>query len=250
MYMKNKFILSLLGMLLTTNLIACGAGGDDSARKFYEFKQQNSQAEAQTETESERIAETETERIPEAQSETEQEPEETDLIEETGTIVGQYGYNDEGYSNLSFTLEGDSLVEDEAYYIMDATLLKPARVPADLRKGQKYTLVRDELTGKTMEVTHQGDGIFIDHDGMEYYVHKDDKNPKEWILYCGSDDRVEVPFFQGRVRIKKDAVTGVAISNEYKTVTKEELMNNRSLWFNGVMFDGRGIITRLVFFGD
>lgn len=248
--MKNKVILSLLGMLMATSLIACGSGENDSAKKFYEFKQQNSQTEAETEVESEKISETQTEKIPETQSETGQEPVEADLIEETGTIVGQYGYNGDGYSNLSFTLVGDSLVEDEAYYIMDATLLKPAMVPANLRKGQAYTLVRDELEGKTLEITYQGDGKFIDQDGMEYYVHKDDENSTEWILYCGSDDRVDVPFFKGRVRIKKDAVTGVDITKEYRTVTKEELMNDGNQWFNGVMFDGRGIITRLVFFGD
>ena len=54
--MKNKVILSLLGMLMATSLIACGSGENDSAKKFYEFKQQNSQTEVEIEVESEKMS--------------------------------------------------------------------------------------------------------------------------------------------------------------------------------------------------
>lgn len=175
-------------------------------------------------------------------------------------IVQQYGYqedrSDRGMvgemSLLSYLLKADSLQEVGEYFIVDATLMKPVTVAADLKIGDTVTVTFNELTGETEELTYEKEGALTGKDGAEYYYYPDSDYNKvdgEIILYQDSDDRVDAPFYEGKLCISKDAVTGVALDpSPYETVTKDSF--DESNWFNGVFFDENGVVMGLVFYGD
>lgn len=175
-------------------------------------------------------------------------------------IVQQYGYqedrSDRGtvgqMSLLSYLLKADTLQDAGEYFTVDATFLKPVTVTADLKIGDTVTATFNELTGETEELTYEREGILTGKDGAEYYYYPDNENYKEngeVILYQDSDDRVDAPFYEGKLCISKDAVTGVVLDpSPYETVTKDSF--NESNWFNGVFFDENGVVMGLVFYGD
>ena len=51
------------------------------------------------------------------------------------------------------------------------------------------------------------------------------------------------------MHIRKDAITGVAITNEISDFTKDTL-TEESAAFNGIAFDENGQIKELIYFGD
>ena len=70
------------------------------------------------------------------------------------------------------------------------------------------------------------------------------------VLYQDSDDRVDAPFYEGKLCISKDAVTGVAPDpSPYETVSKDTFAADDT-WFNGVFFDENGVVMGLVYYGD
>ncbi len=170
-----------------------------------------------------------------------------------GLNFGGY-YDDEWrYSPLSFTLVGGTAVDDGDYFTVQAVFNKPLKVPAYPEPGDTYTAVVNELTGEEETFTY----VREEGTGAEYY-----RNPAGgecWTSNIGSDgmaelmedsaDRIDVPFYQGVLRIRKDAVTGAAVlRGPYETVTASDFADDD--WFNAVAFDGDGYVTQLIFVGD
>ncbi|KIR02599.1 hypothetical protein P261_01414 [Lachnospiraceae bacterium TWA4] len=165
-------------------------------------------------------------------------------------VIKTYGFNADGYSNLSYDLDEKSLKDEGSYYSIKAIYSKPVQVPDNLKVGSTYTITIDELKGKKKTLTYKEKGLLVDENGMEYYYDLDsaDKNHRV-TLYHDSDDRLDAPFYKGTLKIKKDAIMGEAIIQSYETVSEEELSNEDN-WFNGVAFDDMGYVEKLVFFGD
>lgn len=167
--------------------------------------------------------------------------------EESYALIRQYG-NDGEYSLLSYDLKGSTLQDCGDYFAIDAVFSKPVEVPGDLELGDTYTFVADELTQESVTVEYVSEGILLDHESnMEYYYWPEDGEGSV-VLYCGSDDRVDAPFAEGTLRIRKNATTGIAITGEYETVSEAKLSEDD--WYNGVKFDSEGYVTDLVHFGD
>lgn len=247
--MKKRLVSILLITAMTTGLAACGSG---SAKNLSADTPENTEASAtvNTEASSEAPAAISTEVSTEVNSETTYLPDteatdEADIIEQTGTYVGQYGYTDDGYSILSYTLDGKSVSDCGDFYLVDAILLKPVEVP-ELKDGEEYTFVSDELTGETVTIKCTGNNTFICEETNQDYYRPDDGNG--W-LYCDSADRVDAPFFKGRLRILKDAKTGSVLDDNIATITPE-LFEKEDLWFNQVEFTGKGFVCSLIFCGD
>lgn len=176
-------------------------------------------------------------------------------------VVQQYGYqedrSDRGtvgqMSLLSYLIKSDTLKDEGEYFTMDATFMKPVTVPSDLKVGDTVTVTFNELTKETEELTYEREGTLTGKDGSEYYYYPDSDNFKlngDVVLYQDSDDRVDAPFYEGKLCVSKDAVTGVALDpSPYETVSRETFTEDGN-WFNGVFFDENGVIMGLIFYGD
>ena len=131
--------------------------------------------------------------------------------------------------------------------------MKPITVPSDLKIGDTVTVTFNELTGETEELTYAQEGILSGKEGNEYYYNPDNDYAAlngEVVLYEGSDDRVDAPFYEGKLCISKDAVTGVALDpSPYETVSKDTFSAGGN-WFNGVFFDENGVVMGLIYYGD
>lgn len=164
-------------------------------------------------------------------------------------IIDRYGYEN-GHSVLSFQIKEGTLKDCGEYYQVDAVYRQGIEAPANLSEGSQVTLVFNELTGETKTLVYR-DGYFYSADANnqydQYYYHSS-SNGDTVVLYQDSDDRVEKPIYEGKLYIRKDATDEVAIINQVEPVTKEKL--NREDWYNGVYFDRKGYVMRLVFYGD
>lgn len=164
-------------------------------------------------------------------------------------IIDRYGYEN-GYSVLSFQIKAGTLKDCGEYYQVDAVYRQGIEAPANLSEGSRITLVFNELTGETKTLVYR-DGYFYSESSenpyQDYYYHSS-ANGDTVVLYEGSDDRVEKPIYEGKLYIRKDATDEVAIMNQTEPVTKEKL--NQGDWYNGVYFDQKGYVVRLVYYGD
>ena len=164
--------------------------------------------------------------------------------------IDSYGYTD-GCSSLSFSLEDGTVRDKGEYYEVEAVYLKAIAAPGNMKPGDEVTLVFDDLTGERRTLVYR-DGALHPADTSrygdeEYYYHpSEDGSPV--VLYYYSDDRVEKPVYEGKLYVRKDATAEVAINNEVHTVTRRDL--NGGQYYNGVYFDDKGYVTRLVFYGD
>lgn len=173
--------------------------------------------------------------------------------EEAFTVVKEYGFSEDGYSNLSYLFRADTLKDCGDYYEMSAYFEKPICIPPNLSAGESYTITTNELTGETSVITVMEDGRLVGDDEMEYYCYAGEDTSGQIVLYQGSDDRVDAIFYEGVVRISKEAVSGAAILNEpYEQIDEGDLRGEEGedVWYNGVKFDENGMITELIFFGD
>lgn len=164
-------------------------------------------------------------------------------------IIDRYGY-EKGYSVLSFhTIEG-TLKDCGEYYQIDAVYRQGIEAPRNLRDGEQVTLVFNELTGETKTLTYHNDRFFPEGvtDYYQAYYYYPTSDGKSAILYQDSEDRVDKPVYEGKLYIRKDATQEVAIVHRVQAVTRENL--DREDWYNGVYFDEKGYVTRLVFYGD
>lgn len=168
------------------------------------------------------------------------------------TPVGDYYSNEYDYSPLSFWLQGGTAVDNGDYYTVQAVFEKPVMVPADMKAGDTYTAVVDELTGEKETFT-----CVSDENGAKTFTseHHPECGTTGWekdgmvALHENSEDRIDAPFYNGVLRIRKDALTGDAITQDpYTTVTMSDFAWDH--WFNAVAFDGNGYVTQLIFVGD
>lgn len=169
--------------------------------------------------------------------------------EESWAVIQEYGFQNE-YSTLSYTLKGETLKDCGDYYSMEATFSKPVKVPGNLQVGDTCEFVENDLTGEKVWVTYSEEGYLTDEDGREYYYHSSEDG-SDVELYHGSVDRLDSPFYEGVLYIRKDAVTGAAITGQpYVTITTDVLTSEYGNWYNGLAFDENGMVTQLIFFGD
>ena len=164
-------------------------------------------------------------------------------------IIDRYGYEN-GYSVLSFHIKEGTLKDCGEYYQVDATYQQGIEAPADLKEGDQVTLTFDELTGETRTLIFR-DNHFCPLDSDSYYdgfYYHPSSNGKSVVLYHDSDDRMDKPVYEGKLYIRKDATDEVDIVRQVQPITKEIL--GRENWYNGVYFDQKGYVTRLVYYGD
>ena len=270
--MKKK---SMLIMMTVTMLLGgCGntssapASDADASSTVQESQAQESQttslpavSEVMPETSSQNTVESETPAEGSADGNASAESGGAPVDAESWKVVQQYGYqedrSDRGtvgqMSLLSYLIKSDTLKDEGEYFTMDATFMKPITVPSDLKIGDKVTVTFNELTKETEELTYEKEGILTGKDGGEYYYYPDNEYYTlngEVMLYQDSDDRVDAPFYEGKICVSKDAVTGVALDpSPYETVSKETFTEDGN-WFNGVFFDENGVIMGMIFYGD
>ncbi len=166
-------------------------------------------------------------------------------------VIDRYGYT-YGYSDLSFNITPGTAKDCGSYYLVDAVYNQGIQAPGDLKPGDTVTLVFNELTGETRTLAYGNYGLYDtaygDVNSVTYYYSPSvDGSPV--TLYQDSDDRVEKPIYRGSLYIRKDATVEVAISNTSEPVTLTLLQGDFN-WYNGVYFDQKGYVTRLVFIGD
>ncbi len=241
-----------------------------------EEEQEAPEKETQEDTE----AETETTEDGEESAEEEAEAEGEDIVvdenaaseayelsafESSWTVIQQHGmdgsnkyYRDfvesvYNYSDLSFTLKSDTLLDMDDYYYIEAVFNKPVMVPVYLSPGDQYTIETDELRGTITVLTCVGsnsDYNYLEDDSGQQYYCSESGSDQMAELYQDSEDRVESPFYEGVLRIRKDAVTGDAITHgPYTRVTEADLAEGDG-WFNVVGFDENGYVKQLIFDGD
>lgn len=173
---------------------------------------------------------------------------ELDNADEAFETVKQFGFHNEATSNLSFNFLGDTIKDCGDYYEVDAYFCKKIAVPNTLKKGDSFTFCTDTFTGAEETIILGDDEEFVTESGeyTGYYLIKDSEDPDNYVLYWGSDDRVETTFFYGTLRVKKGAQKGIAIINEFEEIAD----GNLDGYFNGVDFDDKGYITNVVYWGD
>lgn len=164
-------------------------------------------------------------------------------------IIDHYGY-EYGYSVLSFHIKENSLKDCGEYYQIDATYQQGIQVPADLEDGAQISLVFNELTGETRTLVFRDNRFYPlnSEDLYDSFYCYPSLDGKSLVLYHDSEDRMDKPVYEGKLYIRKDATEETDIMRQIRPVTKEIL--NRENWYNGVYFDQKGYVTRLVYYGD
>ncbi len=168
-------------------------------------------------------------------------------------IYGDYHSDEWSYSPLSYTLVGGSAVDDGDYYTVRAVFARPLKVPADPQPGDTYTAVVNDLTGETETFTYvseEGTGAeyYRGENGEECYISNIGTDGMAELLE-GSADRIDVPFYDGVLRVSKDAETGAAVlRGPYETVDESDF--EEDTWFNAVAFDESGFVMQLIYVGD
>ncbi len=231
--MRRKIVAVLLGLCLLSGLAGCQKTNGENPIGGGSY-----QPGATENTEGSAEKETEVKKDPEA-----------DLFQESLAIIGEYGVYESGYSILSYRLEGKSLADCGDYFEIQAVFRKPIEIEKP-EPGKSITIVTNEFTGEKVELNYLSEGTLVDADEREYICYESPRENGKYILTVDSDDRVDADFFNGVLRIRKDAVTGYFLEGNYKTVSKETFANDFGLWFNGVAFDENGYVTELIYIGD
>lgn len=171
----------------------------------------------------------------------------SDALDVSWGVIGQYGFNDRNESNLSFGLKGSTLIDCGGFYTIEATFYKPVLISLNHEVGDIVEIVTNELTGERCALTYKGNGTFVDADNIDY--HAADASSSEPVeLYYFSDDRVETAFYEGIISIAADAESCIDITDE-KTVVSAELLSEDS-WYNGVLFNDKNQAVTLTIYGD
>ena len=166
---------------------------------------------------------------------------------ETKDTIDGYGYEN-GYSSLAFSLKEGTAKDKGKYYVVDATYYQAITVPGNLKVGDKVTVEFDGLTGEKKTLVRKKDGLYVKDDSDWQFYYTPTKDGSRVVLYEGSDDRVEKPVLEGELWIRKDATEEVAILDESKTFDPKKISD--SSYYNGVYFDEKGYVVRLVYYGD
>lgn len=191
-------------------------------------------------------------RVQEKQNLENQEEESNVLLEkakEDYETIKDYGIDEVGKADLSFIVKPETMKDHGDYYSIEATFMKPVLVDANLKIGDEVTFYIDDLQKTEVTVQYKEKGTLYDASTDMEYNYSPAKGEDKTELYRDSDDRVESPFYDGILLIRKDAVKGEYVINEYETVTIENIAAE-SGYFNGVVFDAEGYVTMLSFIGD
>ena len=162
------------------------------------------------------------------------------------TIDG-YGYEN-GYSTLAFSLKEGTATDKGKYYVVDATYYQAITVPGNLKVGDKVTVEFNGLTGEKKTLVRKKDGLYPTDDPDCQFYYTPTKDGSRVVLYEGSDDRVEKPVLEGELWIRKDSTQEVAVIDESKTFDPKKI--DEGSYYNGVYFDEKGYVVRLVYYGD
>lgn len=193
--------------------------------------------------------------------------EEADIVSELPEaealeILNKYGYSEndeaeyfsgvEGSSKLLFSTS-DSRVEDMGdYYLVDAKFLEQIKVPADIKAGERITVVVNELTGEEETWTCTENGEYgptfgtVDYPDLYYTGGRPDEDGM-LPVYQASADAVCKLVYEGELAIMKNAREEIAISQVEYLVNKEVLRNG---YWNCVYFNEKGYAYKLVYYGD
>lgn len=166
-------------------------------------------------------------------------------------VIDRYGYSS-GYSVLSFNITPGTAKDCGSYYLVDAVYNQAIQAPGDLNPGDTVTLVFNELTGETKTLAYGSNGLYdaaYGQSGSAEYYYSPSADGSPVTLYQDSDDRVDKPIYKGSLYIRKDATIEQAIVSLSEPVTLAKLQGEFN-WYNGVYFDQKGYVTRLVFYGD
>lgn len=165
-------------------------------------------------------------------------------------VMDRYGYEN-GHSVLSFDFKEGTAKDCGEYYEVEAVYCQGIEAPGDLKYGDRVTLVFNELTGEKKTLEYRQGGLYPVNEGQYaaqyYYTPTQDKRPV--VLYQDSDDRVDKPVYEGKLYIRRDASREIDIVGQSEPVTSE-LLNREYNWYNGVFFDEKGYVVRLVVYGD
>ncbi len=190
---------------------------------------------------------------------------------ESWDVIKSYGLSKTGYdsrdiadskyfcTSLSFDIYGSTLVDKGDYYEVKAVFNKPVLFPQNMGVGDQYTASTNELKGTTTVFTGglDLDGGFCVFDdaskiGKTYGWYGDFNGGSGMTEVIGDDGyRLEEPFYEGVLRIRKDAVTGDLLdyNKSYKTVSASSLKNDNPYWSNYTAFDKDGYVTELIYDG-
>lgn len=150
-------------------------------------------------------------------------------------------------------LISDTLKDEGEYYSQEAYIAEAVTVPVDMEIGTTAVVERNTVTGGKQSITLKkiSDNGYEDEEGVEYYSFQPKDGASDVALYIDSDDLVTNITGRIAVRIRKDAQWGIAILNEYRAVTAEDLQNEEGYcYYNNVIVDEEGYIAGLVHNGD
>lgn len=225
--MKRRIVVLLFATCLCLSLSACGKNKEQSG------KANKSQVNTENQKETQEVEEVSGDPI-------------VNQAMKDYEVVKASGFTEDGQSNLGFTIEEGSMQDCGDYYSVKATFAKEVKVTSDLKIGEEVTFIINDMTGETDTAVYKEKGIlYSEKTEMEYWYYPQD-GENDTVLYCFSDDRVESPFYEGILLIRKDAQCGEDITKTYRTVE----MDNLFTYYNGVRFDEDGYVTALIFFGD
>lgn len=179
-----------------------------------------------------------------------------DEVKATVDVIREFGFYETGNPNdgdsvLSFSFDSATLESVDGGYLMDVTLAKGIRVPGDLAVGESCVVTTNELTGETAEIVKTSEDNCYKEAGSDYdneYYTFGKNADGTYTLYQASDDRVDCPFYRGKLMILNNAVFGIAVMNNYHAVTEENLSGDP--WMNGVAIDQYGYVVSMVYYGD
>ncbi len=182
-----------------------------------------------------------------------------DIIRDYGFYKDNYLYEDDGeysYSNLHFTLYIGTLEDKGDYCYVQAMFYKPVYVPSNLEIGDTVTVCTDELEGTTEELTYietENGETGLATEGSDY--------PSYSFEYTGEEDmsevslydiygRLDCAFYNGVLRIRKDALTGAPISQQPDETASKYYLMEQWCYFDAVSFDDNGYVTQLIYTGE
>ncbi len=196
-------------------------------------------------------------------------------FEKSWDVIKSYSLSQTGYDSrdvadskyfcesLSFNVYGSTLVDKGDYYEVKAVFNKPVLFPQNMGVGDQYTASTNELKGTTTVFTGglDLDGSFSVFDdaskiGKTYGWYGNFNGGSGTTEVIGDDGyRLEEPFYEGVLRIRKDAVTGNLLdyNKSYKTVTASDMGSQNGwgeyYWSNYTAFDKDGYVTELIYNG-
>ncbi|MEE1086117.1 MAG: zinc-ribbon domain-containing protein [Schaedlerella sp.] len=178
-----------------------------------------------------------------------------EILEEYGFYGADEDTNFEGMtgaSRLKVSCNEDTLKDMGDYYIVDASFYKQITVPANIQKGEKITLILNEITGeKETIICTENDEYGLSFGTAEYpdmYYTSGQADENGMLkLFTASYDAISTLIYEGELAIMKTATEEIAISNETGLFNPD---TTYGMGWNCIYFNEKGYATRLVNYGD